>query len=230
MKSKYCSVIKQVVIGTLLILAGTNKVIAVNMTASYQAKQLSRRAVNLREGVARLAIDAFNNSRKLGVKLKKPVVTLIDYSLPSTKKRLWVVDLERNEVLYSSLVAHGKNSGENYTTQFSNRSGSLQTSMGVFLTGQTYFGRDGYSLKIKGLEQGINDKAESRCIVVHGAPYVSEKFAAAAGRLGRSWGCPAVEKQLAEPIINTIKGGTLILSFYPDKNWLTSSHFINSQS
>lgn len=147
--------------------------------------------------------------------------------MPSHKKRLWVLDLAENKILHNSLVAHGRNSGENYTTNFSNRIGSLQTSIGVFLTENTYFGRDGYSLRIHGLEKGFNDNAKTRAIVLHGAPYVSKKFIAAAGRVGRSYGCPAVEKPQAEPIINTIKHGTLILSFYPDKNWIKRSQFIN---
>ena len=127
------------------------------------------------------------------------------------------------------MVAHGRNSGENYTTNFSNRMGSLQTSIGLFLTEDTYFGRDGYTLRLEGLEKGFNDNARDRLIVFHGAPYVDQKFAAAAGRIGRSWGCPAVEKPLAKPIIDTIKGGSLIFSYSNYPVWLSKSKFINNQ-
>jgi len=183
---------------------------------------------NLKPSVLKIALRAFYNACQKGVHPAKSILTVIDYSRPSTEKRLWVLDLDQDRVLYTSLVAHGKYSGENYTTQFSNRRGSLETSLGLFLTAGTYFGRDGYSLKIKGLERGFNDNAEVRTIVMHGAPYVSEKWASILGRLGRSWGCPAVEKPLAKPIINTIKGGTFIFAYYPDSQYLQQSKFINA--
>lgn len=191
------------------------------------SKNIAAKTHNLNPSVLKLAINAFYNAMHRGIHPAKPIVTVIDYSLPSTEKRLWVVDLSKESILYTSLVAHGKYSGENFTTKFSNRPGSLQTSLGLFLTENTYFGRDGYSLKLRGLEEGFNDKAEPRTIVMHGAPYVSESFAESFGRLGRSWGCPAVEKPLAEPIINTIKGGTLIFSYYPDSQYLQKSKYIN---
>lgn len=196
-------------------------------TLEVKAKKLAAKTYNLKPSVIKLAIEAFYNAHKLGIHTKKPIVTVIDYSLPSTQKRLWVVDLKSDTILHTSMVAHGKYSGENHTTKFSNRIGSLQTSLGLFLTENTYFGRDGYSLRIEGLEDGFNNNAKVRTIVLHGAPYVSNQFAKAAGRVGKSWGCPAVEKPLAEPIINTIKNGTLIFSFYPDKEWLSRSRFIN---
>ncbi len=195
--------------------------------AGIKAKHIAAKTTNLKPTLAKLAIEAFHNAQKQGVRLSKSVITVIDYSLPSTANRLWVLDLEQNKVLYTSMVAHGRNSGEKYTTSFSNRINSLQTSLGLFLTDTTYFGRDGYSLRIKGLEKGFNDNAETRAIVMHGAPYVSKLFVNAAGRIGRSYGCPAVETPLAKPIINTIKDRTLILAYYPDKNWLQNSKFIN---
>ncbi len=103
----------------------------------------------------------------------------------------------------------------------------LMSSLGLFLTEDTYFGRDGYSLRLKGLERGINDNAKSRYIVMHGSPYVNEQVAAKMGRIGLSFGCPAVEPQLAKPIINTIKGGNLIFAFYPDRQWLKHSYFLH---
>ncbi|EKE00744.1 MAG: hypothetical protein ACD_21C00284G0009 [uncultured bacterium] len=197
-------------------------------TVDTIAKDISSKTNhNLKPKVIRLAIEAFYRAKQTGVNIKRPILTVIDYTLASTQKRLWVVDLERRQILHTSLVAHGKYSGENYTTSVSNRIGSLQTSVGLFLTEDTYFGRDGYSLHLQGLEEGFNDQAKVRTIVLHGAPYVNEKFAAVAGRIGRSWGCPAVEKPLAKPIINTIKDGTLIFSFYDHPQWLKQSKFLN---
>lgn len=199
-------------------------------TIDSQAKKIAAKGTNLKASVVKLAIHAYHKAKKLGVATKKPIITVIDYSLPSTHKRMWVLDLSQETILHTSLVAHGKYSGENNTTSFSNRIGSLQTSLGLFITENTYFGHDGYSLKIQGLEKGVNDNAKVRTIVLHGAPYVSNQFAAVAKRIGRSWGCPAVEKPLAKPIINTIKDGTLIFSYYPDENWLNNSKFIDQQA
>lgn len=195
--------------------------------------QLVRRIVyddqaqTLRPEVLRVAITAYQRSTEMGIKPNKPIITLIDYTLASSEKRLWVIDLRQGKILYNSLVAHGKNSGHScYARCFSNRNGSLMSCLGVFMTGDTYFGKDGYSLRLQGLERGINDNARKRCIVMHGSPYVSERIAAETGKVGCSWGCPAVEAHLAKPIINTIKGGSLIISFYPDRNWLRNSSFV----
>jgi hypothetical protein len=182
----------------------------------------------LKPSVLKLAIQSYYSAQHQGISPNKSIITVIDYSLPCTTKRLWVVDLDQQKVLYSSLVAHGKYSGELYTTKFSNAANSHQTSLGLFLTENTYFGRDGYSLRLKGLEKDFNDKAESRAIVMHGAWYVSEEFAKNSGRIGKSWGCPAVQKELATPIINTIKDGTLVFAYYPDKHYLQTSKFLAS--
>jgi len=220
---------KKIALITLL-LVFSNSALAINIFSDAKAKNIAAKTNDLKPSLLKLAIEAFHNAKRSGINTNKQILTVIDYSLPSTKKRLWVLDLNQEKILYSSMVAHGKNSGENHTTNFSNRIGSLQTSLGLFLTEGTYFGRDGYSLYLKGLEKGFNDNAKTRTIVLHGAPYVSKQFVAAAGRVGRSWGCPAVEKPLAEPIINTIKNGTMIFAFYPDKNWLAKSEFINQQA
>ena len=220
---------KKIALITLL-LVFSNSALAINIFSGAKAKNIAAKTNDLKPSILKLAIEAFHNAKRSGINTNKQILTVIDYSLPSTKKRLWVLDLNQEKILYSSMVAHGKNSGENHTTNFSNRIGSLQTSLGLFLTEGTYFGRDGYSLYLKGLEKGFNDNAKTRTIVLHGAPYVSKQFVAAAGRVGRSWGCPAVEKPLAEPIINTIKNGTMIFAFYPDKNWLAKSEFINQQA
>jgi len=154
-------------------------------------------------------------------------LTLIDYSLVSTQKRLWVFDLITGKLLFHELVAHGKNTGENFARHFSNTYGSLQTSLGLFRTKETYMGANGYSLRMEGLEEGFNDKAMERAIVFHGAPYVDSKLAQKLGRLGRSHGCPAVRSGVARKVIDTIKGDQFLFSYYPDKNWLASSKFLN---
>lgn len=218
---------KKLLLIAMLVIFSSSNVLAYSVI-NIRAKDIAAKTTNLKPALAKLAIEAFYNAKKQGIRTNKSIVTVIDYSLPSTKNRLWVLDIEQDKVLYTSMVAHGRNSGENYTTSFSNRINSLQTSLGLFLTDTTYFGRDGYSLRIKGLEVGFNDNAETRAIVMHGAPYVSKIFANASGRIGRSWGCPAVEAPLAKPIINTIKNRTLVLAYYPDSNWLRKSKFINS--
>jgi hypothetical protein len=220
---------KKATYAIILFLIFSNCALAANEASDVIAKDIAAKTINLKPSVAKLAIEAFLKAEHTGIKVKKQILTIIDYTLASTKKRLWVVDLENKQVLYNSMVAHGRNSGENYTTNFSNRMGSLQTSIGLFLTEDTYFGRDGYTLRLEGLEKGFNDNARDRLIVFHGAPYVDQKFAAAAGRIGRSWGCPAVEKPLAKPIIDTIKGGSLIFSYSNYPVWLSKSKFINNQ-
>lgn len=154
-------------------------------------------------------------------------LTVIDYSIESTKPRLWVFDLATRHLLHEELVAHGKSSGENQTTFFSNSPGSKATSIGVFRTGDTYSGENGYSLHLHGLEPGFNDNAFERAIVMHGAPYVSAHAIQELGRLGRSWGCPALRPEIAKELIDTIKNGDLIVAYYPDQVWLEESKLLN---
>lgn len=163
---------------------------------------------------ARECADAAATAHRLAV---------IDYSLPSTEPRLWVFDLERRTLLHAEHVAHGKGSGENYAHAFSNRYGSHQSSLGLFVTAETYYGRNGYSLRMDGLEPGINDQARERAIVMHGADYVNPAQARNFGRLGRSWGCPAVRPPVAREIIDTLSGGQLLFAYYPDEEWLSGS-------
>ena len=157
-------------------------------------------------------------------------LTLIDYRIPSTQKRLWVIDLASGRILYHEHVAHGRNSGENYATHFSNAEGSNQSSLGLYLTQETYVGGNGYSLRLNGLEPGINDMARKRAIVMHGAPYVNPDMALRQGRLGRSLGCPALRGIVAGPIINQIKGGNFLYAYYPDEKWLNQSRFLKCKA
>ncbi len=163
--------------------------------------------------VLAMALDAVSSARARGISGRDDLLTLIDYSLPSTERRLWVLDLARGKVLYHELVAHGSGSGNNYATRFSNEMNSHQTSLGLFLTGGTYQGGNGYSLKLRGLDRGVNDRAEERHIVMHGAWYVSPQHARNQGRLGRSWGCPALSEGVAPVVIDTIKGGSFLFSY-----------------
>lgn len=159
------------------------------------------------------ALDAVSCARSRGVSGRTDLLTVIDYSLPSTKPRLWVLDMAHEKVLFHELVAHGSGSGETYATQFSNVNESKQTSLGLFLTGETYEGGNGYSLKLRGLDRGINDRAEFRHIVMHGAWYVSPEHARTHGRIGRSWGCPALSAEIAPAVIDAIKAGSFVFSY-----------------
>ena len=154
-------------------------------------------------------------------------LSVIDYSRPSTQPRLWVFDLARHRLLFEEWVAHGRNSGDNLTARFSNREGSYMTSLGGFTAQETYMGGNGYSLRLRGLEPGFNDQARQRAIVIHGAPYVNPVAAKLQGRLGRSLGCPAVRPQVARQLIDSIRDGTFVFAYYPDKDWLQHSRLLS---
>ena len=177
--------------------------------------------------VLKLAIGAITCAVNSGALEMPPTLTLIDYSKPSTEPRLWVFDLATGEMLFEELVAHGKNTGENMAQSFSDEVNSRQSSLGLFRTADTYTGSNGYSLRLDGLEPGFNSHARERAIVMHGAPYVSGAFVAAQGRIGRSWGCPALRTAIAAKVIDTIRGGGVVFSYYPDSNWLRTSRFLN---
>jgi hypothetical protein len=173
-----------------------------------------------------LALAAASCAVRAGDVSNPSTLTVIDYSRPSTAKRLWVYDLRSHGLLYQELVAHGQGSGNNLPTRFSNRDETHRSSIGLFVTEDSYVGKNGYSLRLKGLDAGFNDHALARAIVMHGAPYVSEAFARARGRLGRSWGCPALRQGIIQAVIDHIKGGNLVFAYYPDRVWLKSSKFL----
>jgi hypothetical protein len=189
-------------------------------------KTLVQQAPGLRADVLRLALKAAQTAQERGLVKRRDLLTVIDYSLPSTQPRLFVFDLATRKLLFRELCAHGKNSGGNLASFFSNSPGSLATSIGLFVTADTYIGGNGYSLRLRGLEAGINDMAWDRMIVLHGASYVSQAAARLLGRLGRSWGCPAVRPEIAHKIIDTLRGGSAVFAYYPEKTWLASSSFI----
>lgn len=158
-----------------------------------------------------------------------PTLTVIDFSLPSTAKRMWVFDLASHDLRFEEHVAHGQGTGDDLARAFSNTDGSHQSSLGVFRTAETYVGKHGRSLRLDGLEPGFNDRARQRAIVIHGADYVSETFIASHGRLGRSWGCPAVRTDVIDPLIDTIAGGGLVFAWYPEDEWLDASAYLNCE-
>ena len=154
------------------------------------------------------------------------ILTIIDYSLPAGQKRLWVFDLDEGKLLFHTYVSHGIKSGSELTTMFSNKYDSKSSSIGVYRTDSTYYGRDGLSLKLTGLDQGFNEHAENRSIVMHGGWYVDEPFIKKYGRAGRSWGCPALPLNVAAPIINTIKNHSLLVAYYPSDAWFLNSKYL----
>jgi len=171
-------------------------------------------APTMRPEALHAALSAWGDLYYRG-EVSRPLLTVIDYGLPSTVKRMWVFDLASRQMLFHELVAHGRNSGEDLALSFSNEEGSLMTSLGAFVTGTTYNGRNGYSLHLRGMEPGVNDRAEARTIVIHGAPYVSEEVAHRQGRLGRSYGCPAVRPAIARTLIDEVKDRTLLYAWHP---------------
>jgi len=181
-----------------------------------------------------LAFDAFRYGmigygtlQQQGRLSDKKLITIIDFTKPSTEKRFYTLDLSAMKVAYHTYVSHGKNSGENTAKTFSNVLHSNQSSMGFFTTAETYIGGKGFSLKLDGLEKGYNDNARERAVVIHEAEYVSESWIKKYGRLGRSQGCPALPKELSKEIIQTIKNNTLIFAYFNDTAYLQSSPFLN---
>lgn len=190
--------------------------------------KLHRSAPGADRKVLDLASRALSCARERSLVGSAKVLAVIDYSLPSTQPRLWVFDLKRNRLLYEELVAHGRNTGENLATRFSNREGSYMSSIGAFQTQEAYIGLNGYSLRLRGLEPGVNDQARNRAIVIHGAPYVSKQLIATQGRLGRSLGCPALRPAVARQVIDTIREGAFLFAYYPDREWLGKSPLLQA--
>lgn len=199
---------------------------AANPTDAALAERLARIAPKLDRNVLNLATQALQCSLRDGGRAPA-TLSVIDYSRPSTQPRLWVFDLAQARLLFEEWVAHGRNTGENLASKFSNRNGSYMSSLGAFRTQESYVGNNGYSLRLEGLEPGFNDQARPRAIVIHGAPYVSETLIRQQGRLGRSLGCPAVRPSVAKPLIDTIRGGSFVFAYYPDQEWLRHSRLLS---
>jgi len=157
---------------------------------------------------------------------EKDIITICDYSLSANSKRMWVIDLSAKKVLLNTHVAHGQGTGEEYAKRFSNNEGSHQSSIGFYVTGTTYTGKHGNSMYLHGMDEGYNSAAYKRAIVVHGAGYVSNDFIAGTGRLGRSWGCPAVSTDVSERLIDLTKDGTCLFIYYPEQKYLATSAWL----
>jgi L,D-transpeptidase-like protein len=180
--------------------------------------------------VFKKAMHGYLNLRNAGkLNTDKDIITICNFNLPSTENRLWIIDLASKKVLFNTYVAHGEGSGEDCSLSFSNNSNTHKSSLGFFVTGDTYDGDHGTSLHMAGMDEGFNDAAYERGIVVHGADYVCSKFIAEHQRLGHSWGCPAVPTKLSLPIINTIKEGTCLFIYYPDTKYLQTSYWMNKK-
>lgn len=185
-----------------------------------QAPNISTKAIST-------SIDAYSHAR-LQHPTDKPLVTIVDYSVASNRKRLAVADVRTGKVLFYTYVAQGTGSGLKYATRFSDRPGAHASSIGVYLTGRTFDGRDGYSLRLYGLDPGFNSAAYRRDIVIHGAWYVSKAFAQKYGRVGRSWGCFALSRKVERGLVKLIRGATVLVGYYPDVKWLRSSAFLDA--
>jgi hypothetical protein len=200
------------------------------VSAATRDARLALAAPNATPEAIRLAVSAMQCAQAHGQGADAQRLTVIDYSKPSLEPRMWVFDLATDTLLFEEHVAHGRNSGENMTTSFSNENGSYQTSLGLFLTGETYEGSNGYSLRLDGLDKGLNDLAMERAIVIHGAWYVNPEQAAKQGRLGRSLGCPALRNAVAKPLIDSIKHGNFVFSYHKDRDLVAQAASLRCES
>ena len=193
---------------------------------SSLVSNLSKVAPTLNKDVLNHAVAAMQCAVNHGAPPSQRLA-VIDFSLPSSDRRLWIFDLTNRRLILQDWVAHGQGSGDNLANRFSNIEGSHQSSIGLFRTQETYSGRHGYSLRLDGLEKGFNDQARSRAIVIHPAEYVDTSWIKRQGRIGRSQGCPAVRPEVARQVVDSLKGGQFMFSWYPDQNWLEASAYLN---
>jgi L,D-transpeptidase catalytic domain len=198
-----------------------------DQTCSAQAAFLNYQARDLSLTAIMLSLRAYQRALDLGY-VKEHVLTIVDYSKPSDQPRLWVFNLDNNKVIFHTWVTHGTGSGDRYARHFSNEDDSHASSLGVIVTGDTYTGVYGYSLNLYGVEKGINDNIYKRRIVVHPADYVGSSVAREYSEVGKSFGCLAVNTRVAHQLIDDIKGGSIIVNYYPDRYWLSHSPFLNS--
>jgi len=195
-----------------------------SMFAMYDTLQLE--TLGLSREAFEKAMQGYNYLLASGKIINQDIISIIDFSLPSDKKRLFVIDLKEGELVYNTFVAHGKRSGTKLATQFSNKKESNKSSLGFYVTGQTYNGHHGYSLRLEGEEKGINDNALNRGIVMHSASYVDEKIIEGQGYIGRSLGCPAIPSNVYKQVIETIRNGSCLFIYSPDKYYALHSKII----
>ncbi|PUZ30148.1 L,D-transpeptidase catalytic domain [Chitinophaga costaii] len=197
---------------------------AANMAAVYDSLQLN--AMGLSEGAFFAAVEGLRQLIAEGKLHNDSIISIVDFSLPSTEKRLFVIDLDHKRLLFNTLVSHGKNSGVNNATSFSNKPNSFKSSLGFYITGDTYPGKHGLSMRLVGEEHGINDNALRRGIVMHSADYVNDDMARNSGRIGRSEGCPAIPAEVSNDIINTISNGSCLFMYSPNPFYLKHSRYL----
>jgi L,D-transpeptidase catalytic domain len=215
----------------LVALLGVTPAVSQDGTTTDLVERLAARTKNLRPEVARLAVAAYAEGLEES-RFSRFRLTIIDYSLPSYEKRLWVIDMETGEVLFEEIVAHGMGSPRGsggdmeQARDFSNLHGSKKSSLGLFVTAETYQGQHGYTLRLDGLEEDVNDNARDRLIVIHSAHYVT-KDRADDRLVGRSWGCPVVRPEISRELIDAIKDGSALWIYYPDEDWLEESDYLD---
>lgn len=206
--------------------ASAGKKISTAITEKYSTWQLDKQGISI--DLFSYAMKGYEYLTKINKIANKSFITIIDFSKPSSEKRLFVIDTETGNVVFKTLVAHGRNSGKEYANSFSNAASSFASSLGFYTTSDIYKGKHGISLRLNGCEKGFNDKAYKRAVVMHGADYVSESFIEQNGFLGRSHGCPAVPTAVSKKIIDTIKDGSCLFIYAPSKRYLSLSAIINS--
>ena len=210
-------------INVLSIYAKTNPAITAETRLAYYSIDFGEDMPDIHAFA--LALQGYEKLVLTG-KIKNPKLSIIDFNRSANEKRLWVIDMEKKELIYRTLVAHGRNSGQEFAQSFSNSSGSFQSSLGFYLTAYTYNGKHGNSLKLYGLEENINDAAFDRGIVIHGADYVSEQFIKNHGRLGRSLGCPAVPQNICNKLVSSIQNGSCLFIYKNNDDYLTASDWV----
>ncbi|MEY2595673.1 MAG: hypothetical protein RI965_945 [Bacteroidota bacterium] len=189
--------------------------------------KISHTGAGLSEEVFSLALKGFSKLQAQNKLSKDSILAIVDFSKSSKEKRLYVLDLKTQTLIFNSLVSHGRNSGEEFARYFSNAPNSHKSSLGFYITKSTYQGNNGYSLRLEGIEKGFNDLAEKRAIVVHGAPYAEDPNACRNTYLGRSYGCPSVPMSTHKKIIESIRGGNCLFIYYPDQQYLDKSEILN---
>lgn len=222
------NVLRRLCLATAIYASVSVPALATSTNTQPLFNSLSRAAPKLNPQALQQALSAMQCALNSGA-AQAQRLAVIDYSEPSTARRLWIFDLQKQTLLLQDLVAHGNKSGENFATRFSNRVGSYQSSLGLFRTQESYQGSHGYSLRMDGLEPGVNDLARERAIVIHGADYVNPLWSQRQGRIGRSQGCPAVRPEIARRVIDKLKGGQFMYSWYPDRRLAKSSAYLNCQ-
>ena len=193
--------------------------VKVTLSSLYDSLELGKKGLD--RNTFEIAIAGYNKLNAAG-KIRNSKLSIVDFSKPSTQKRLYIIDMDQKKLMFHTLVAHGRNSGQLVPKKFSNTNESLQSSLGFYVTAEKYMGKHGLSMRMDGMEKS-NSNARQRAIVVHGADYVSDRFIQSTGYLGRSWGCPAVSPELNEPIINAIGNGSALFIYSPQNDYLAQS-------